>query len=297
MKLAVSTYSLWRWCSENGKTLEDSVEWIAQHGVQAVEFAGLDDAAKANPIARARTLKQRCDALRLAVPSYCIAAELLVPPDRQREVIAELKSQVDVAAELGVQSMRHDVTRGFGENASGLKIEQTFDAAVAHVVPAIREVADYAATKGIRTSLENHGFYMQSSERVERLIRAVDHENFRLTLDMGNFLCVNEDPVQAVARLAKYAVMVHVKDFHVRPKRAMPPSGWFETPTDIALRGAIVGHGAIDIPAQLRLLGDAGYDGWLSLEFEGLEEPARAVALGLEYLRKLLPAAALCAVE
>jgi sugar phosphate isomerase/epimerase len=292
MKLAVSTYSLWRWCSGNGKTLEDAVEWIAQHGVEAVEFAGLDDAAKADPIGRARGLKRHCDALGLAVPSYCIAAELLVPANRQREMVAELKRQVDVAAALGVHSMRHDVTRGFGENTADLRIEQSFDAAVAHVVPAIREVADYAAGKGIRTSLENHGFYMQASERVERLINAVDHENFRLTLDMGNFLCVNEGPVQAVARLAKYAVMAHVKDFHVRPKHTMPPSGWFETPTDIALRGAIVGHGTIDIPAQLRLLQEAGYDGYLSLEFEGLEEPAGAVELGLEYLRKLLPPAA-----
>ena len=28
MKLAVSTYSLWRWRKENGKTLEQSLEWI-----------------------------------------------------------------------------------------------------------------------------------------------------------------------------------------------------------------------------------------------------------------------------
>ena len=47
-----------------------------------------------------------------------------------------------------------------------------------------------------------------------------------LTLDMGNFLVVDEDPVEAVRRLIKYAIMVHVKDFHIRPLKTMPPSGW-----------------------------------------------------------------------
>jgi sugar phosphate isomerase/epimerase len=180
------------------------------------------------------------------------------------------------------------VTRGFGEQSKGLKIPKTFDAALKVVVPAIREVADYAATKGVKTSLENHGFYMQESRRVEKLIKTVKHPNFGLTIDMGNFLCVNEDPVQAVKRVAKYAQMAHVKDFHLRPKMTMPPSGWFATPTEIALRGAIVGHGVIDVPKQIELLKKSGYDGYLSLEFEGMEEPLTAVRLGLEYLRPLV---------
>ncbi len=123
---------------------------------------------------------------------------------------------------------------------------------------------------------------------MEKLLKTVNHPNFRLTLDMGNFLCVDDDPVAAVARLVKYAVMVHAKDFHVRPKAAMPPSGWFRTPRSIALRGAIVGHGAIDVPRQLRLITKAGYDGYLSLEFEGMEEPMQGIRLGLDFLRREL---------
>jgi sugar phosphate isomerase/epimerase len=289
MKLCVSSYSLTRWRRDNNKSLEDTLAWIAeQPGIKAVEFAGLDDQAKADPVGRARALKKRADELGLAVPSYCVGAELLVPADKQREVVKQLKQEVDVAAALGVRSMRHDVTRGFGDHTKSLGIPETFDAAVAHVAPAIREVSDYAKSKGIITSLENHGFYMQAAERVQKLIETVAHPNFRLTIDMGNFLCVNDDPVRAVERLAKYVVMAHVKDFHVKPKDRSPGTGWFNTPTDIALRGAICGHGAIDIPAQLRLLVKAGYDGYLSLEFEGMEEPASAVRHGLEYVKKQL---------
>jgi sugar phosphate isomerase/epimerase len=291
MKLAVSTYSLARWRSENHKTLEDSLKWIADAGIDAVEFTGFGDVPDEQSVRFAARMRKRCEKLRLKPIGYCINAELLVPSARQHKAIERLKIHVDAAAELGVPSMRHDVTRGFNENAKALKIPRTFAAALKVIVPAIREVADYAQEQGVITSLENHGFYMQAAERVGKLIETVDHPNFRLTIDLGNFLCVNDDPVAAVEGLAKYVVLAHAKDFHMRPKSTMPASGWFATPTAIALRGAICGHGVLDLPAQLKLLKNAGYDGYLSLEFEGMEEPAQAVRLGLEYLESLVTTA------
>ena len=107
-----------------------------------------------------------------------------------------------------------------------------------------------------------------------------------MTIDLGN--CdVEQKPVDAFEAVAKYVIMAHAKDFHVKPKAKMPASGWFATPTEICLRGAIAGHGELDLPSLLKLLKKSGYDGWLSLEFEGMEEPARGVQLGLEYLRSL----------
>lgn len=292
MKLSVSSYSLARWRREHNKTYENTIDFIADQGVQGIEFSGLDEKAQANPIKRAAQLRNRAEKRGLKVVSYCIGAELCQPPDKQREVINKLKGEIDVAAELGVFSMRHDVMRNFN-NYPNFPGAQTFGNALKVIVPAIRELADYGQAKGLKTTLENHGFYMQQSTRVEKLIKAVNHPNFGLTMDMGNFLCVNENPTEAVARVAKYAVMCHTKDFHVRSKKTMPPSGWFATPTPIALRGAIVGHGVLDIPAQLKLLKKAKYNHYLSLEFEGMEEPTKAVPLGLEYLRKQLEIAGL----
>ncbi|MGH7215360.1 MAG: sugar phosphate isomerase/epimerase family protein, partial [Tepidisphaeraceae bacterium] len=115
MQLAVSTYSLSRWRSENGKTLEDTVDWISeQPDVRAVEF--LDFAESGAPPAdeqrRATALRQRAESRGLVVASYCVGAELLAPLDQQKQVVKDLKHKVDVAAELGVKTMRHDVTRG-----------------------------------------------------------------------------------------------------------------------------------------------------------------------------------------
>ncbi len=287
MKLSVSSYSLARWRREQNKTLEHTIDFVAGAGADGIEFSGLDEKAKDNPCKRAAQLRKRAEQKGLQVVSYCVGAELCLPAKEQQEVIAQLKREVDVAATLGVPSMRHDVTRGFTKypNYKGAK---TFAGCLKVIVPAIREVADYAAERGVKTSLENHGFYMQAAARVEKLLQTVKHPNYGLTIDLGNFLCVNDDPTKAVARLAKYAIMAHAKDFHVRSKKTMPPSGWFATPTPIALRGAIVGHGVLDLPQQIKLLKKAGYDHYLSLEFEGMEEPTKAVTLGLEYLRSLI---------
>jgi sugar phosphate isomerase/epimerase len=298
MQLCVSTYSLSRWRKEQGKSLEQALQLIAELGAGAVEFVGLDEKAAKAPVKRARALRRRCDQLGLKVASYCVGAELWVAAAEQAAVVAQLKREAEVASELGAASMRHDVTRG--PKSSAVAGAASFTAMLKAVVPAIREVAEHAQTLGVVSSVENHGFYLQTASRVGRLIEAVGHPNFGLTLDLGNFLCLNQDPVEAVKMLGRYAVMVHAKDFHVRAKSRMPAgiegegatwppsSGWFATPTSIALRGAIVGHGEVDVPAQLRLLKRAGYRGYVSLEFEGIEEPRRAVELGLATLRQYL---------
>src|ERR1043165_2186195 len=71
MKLAVSTYSLARWRSENNKSLEDSLRWIADSGAGAVEFTGFGDENR-EPVARARELRKTCEKLKLSIVGYCV---------------------------------------------------------------------------------------------------------------------------------------------------------------------------------------------------------------------------------
>ncbi len=285
MRLAVSTYSLRLWMHENGKTLNQAIDWVADHA-EGIEFLGLDVQQGENALRKAKAVRRRCERRNLTIVGYSTGAELLhAKAAKQREAIEQVKIEVEVAAALGVKNMRHDVTGGFGKGWSG---PRTFAAALKCVVPAIREIADFAQSLGVKTTLENHGFYMQAPNRVEKLIRTVNHANFGLTIDIGNFLCVNADPVAAVKQLAPYAVHAHIKDFHIKPKSAAPQVGWIHTPTRIAIRGAIVGHGDIDLQSCLKWLARSGYRGWLGLEFEGLEEPSFAIEQGLEEGKRLI---------
>jgi len=54
------------------------------------------------------------------------------------------------------------------------------------------------------------------------------------------------------------------------------------------LRGAIIGHGDVPVVQCLGIMKTAGYDGVLSIEFEGMEEPLKAIGLGLANLRRFV---------
>jgi sugar phosphate isomerase/epimerase len=176
--------------------------------------------------------------------------------------------------------MRHDVCYALRK-----KPHYSWQDAVEEMVPVIREITEYAAAKGIRTCTENHGFIFQEPERVETLIRTVAHPNYGWLVDMGNFLCAEADPQRAVAIAAPYAFHVHAKDFLFKPGTEPQPAGFFGTRGQNWLRGTVIGHGVVPIQQCVQILKKAGYDGWMSVEFEGMESCLQAIELGGKHLR------------
>ena len=282
MKLGVSSYSFRKYQKATGCSNVDLCDKAKELGFDGIEFIDL----KADDVlSEAEAIRAHCKEIGLPIVAYTIGANLMT--DDLPAEVERLKGCVDVAAALGAPVMRHDV-------ASKLKeIEgYTWQDAIRDMAPAIREVTLYAASKGVRTCSENHGKLFQDSERVEALIKAVGCDNYGWLVDMGNFLCVDEDPLSAVRRAAPYAVHTHAKDFlyHIVKDGTPKPEGYFETRNGNLLRGTVVGHGVVPVPACVKALRDAGYDGWLSLEFEGMEENLPALTSGLTYLRKVVQA-------
>jgi sugar phosphate isomerase/epimerase len=192
--------------------------------------------------------------------------------DDPGEIAAEVKrvkAYVDLAETLGITLMRHDVV---AHGAVPGDDTPAFEKALPKIVDASKEIAQYAAEHGVTTSLENHGFFVQSSDRVRRIVHAVDEPNFKTTLDIGNFVCVDEDPTAAVPANLPYASIVHFKDFYIRPADQDPGEGWFRSRGGKYLRGAIVGNGDIDIRSVASSIKASGYDGFASIEFEGHED-------------------------
>ncbi|MCB0092362.1 MAG: sugar phosphate isomerase/epimerase, partial [Caldilineaceae bacterium] len=152
-----------------------------------------------------------------------------------------------------------------------------------------RAVTEYAAAKGIKTMVENHGFFCQESTRVEKLVTAVDHANFGVLIDMGNFLCADDEPASAVGRLMPFAFHCHAKDFHVRSGNEVAPGrGWFQSRAGNYLRGAIIGHGNVPVLQCLKVMQRDGYDGVLSIEYEGIEDVLTGIEIGHENLRRMV---------
>jgi sugar phosphate isomerase/epimerase len=281
MKLGVSSYSLVKAMQAGEMDILGVIDWIADHGGEHVEIVPIGFSLAERP-ALADEIRDKAAARGLDVSNYAIGANFLADSGEAYErEIERVLGEVDIAARLGVKRMRHDVAYSADTSI------RRFHSELGRLAAACRRIADYAAQHGIVTSVENHGYFVQASDRVQTLIHAVDRPNFRTTLDIGNFLCVDEDPVVAVKKNIAYASMVHIKDFYRRPSHRNPGAGWFATSGGNFLRGAIVGHGDIDIREALRAIKSSGYDGYLSLEFEGLEDCRTGTKLGLDNVRRL----------
>lgn len=283
MKIGLSTYSLSQAIKAGEMDVLDAIQWIADNGGEHVEISTFGTDLADTPELISAIVQKAKDA-GIDISNYCIGANFISPAsgDYEQE-IERVKKHVDIANQLGVKTMRHDVAFRPKEESTERQFEEDFE----ELVNAVRIVADHAAQYGITTSIENHGFYIQSSDRVQCLINAVDRPNYKTTLDIGNFMCVDEDSVAAVKKNLPYASIVHLKDFYLRPAYKNPGEGWFQSLSGNYLRGAIVGQGDIDMPEVIRLVKASGYDGYISIEFEGMEDCRKGSRIGIENAKRL----------
>ena len=287
MKIGVSSYSYSRLVNADAMRQDEVPEKAHAMGFDVLEFSTIKVPDGQSLPTFAQVLRDECARVGIPIANYTIGADFLQGSGGDLDAeIERVKGEVDVAAILGVPGMRHDATRGFPADASGAR---GFADAIPRLAKGCRAITEYAADKGIRTMVENHGFFCQDSERVESLVNAVDHANFGVLIDMGNFLCADESPVTAVGRLMPYAFHVHAKDCHIKSgNEPAPGEGWMQTRAGNYIRGAVIGHGNVPITQCLRIMKKAGYDGVLSIEFEGIEETINGIRIGLDNLRRLV---------
>ena len=278
MKIGVSSYSFSKYMQQTGADYFAVCDLAKKMGYDAIEFIDLSlEVQPAGSLAElAKAIRRHCEEIDLPIAAYTVGADFL-RPDEARAVM----EKVDIADALGAKVLRHDAAWSLPEGMDWREL-------IEKIAPDIRRVTEYAAQKGIRTCTENHGYILQDAERVETLIRAVNHPNYGWLVDMGNFLCADDQPVHAVPIAAPYAFHVHVKDFLYKPADAENPGqGWFPSRNGSYLRGTVAGHGVVPIRRCLQTLKNAGYDGVVSYEFEGMEENLPALEAALAFLRGL----------
>ncbi len=286
MKPGVSTYSLLHAIKAGEMTVLDVIDWIAEQGGEHMEIVPYGYTLEDQPDL-ADAVRDRAASMGIELSNYSMPANFVQETSAAFEAeIERIKRHVDTVHRLGMKHMRHDVT-AFTLPPEKWGIDY-LEEHLNQIVEGCRQIADYAAGYGITTTIENHGVSVQASDRVQRVLRAVDRPNFKTTLDIGNFLCVDEEPLVGVKKNLPYASLIHVKDFYIRPADENPGGGdWFRSTNGKYLRGAIFGQGDIDVRRVLRLVKASGYDGYITLEFEGMEECREATRLGLENLRRI----------
>lgn len=282
MKIGLSSYSLVGAMRSENMSVLDCIEWVKEQGGEHFEVVPIGFSFEENP-ELIDEIRKKAEEVEIDLSNYAIGANFLTDTEEAyRKEIERVKKEVDIANQLGVKFMRHDVaSRPIPECTI-----ENFEKDLPKLVEACQEIADYAAQYGIITSVENHGFYIQASDRVQSLINHVNRENFKTTLDVGNFMCADEDPVAAVKKNISYASVVHIKDFYLRPAHLHPGQGWFQTIAGNYLRGAIIGHGDINMREAIRVIKESGFDGYISVEFEGMEDSKEGSKIGMDNVRR-----------
>lgn len=288
LKLGLSSYSFRPLMQAGQMRIEDVFAWLQKHGGEHLELASLSVApeggdlgyelgADAEMLDRLKTASSQTG---IPLSGICIGADFIGA--ERRTQIERTKRYVETCASLGLRHLRHDVVMWSRRQAELGEFEREF----AGIVDACAEVAEHAARHDVIASVEDHGFFMNGSERISRLLHAVASSNFRMTLDIGNFLCVDEDPLTGTRAGLPLASFVHLKDFYVR--RESPGPGWLQTHGKQYIRGSVFGYGDLPVELILRDILASGYQGFVSLEYEGNEPTQFGCETGLNNIKRIL---------
>ena len=284
MKISVSSYSFNQYIKAGKMTVFDTVAKAHELGFEAIEFIDLPERDNLESQRElAKRIREEADRLGMEINAYTIGANLYRETSEECDAeVARLCGQLDIAKILGCSVMRHDVCYKLGNTGNS----RSFDLMLPTIAANARRVTEYAETLGIKTCTENHGYIAQDSDRVERLFNAVNHNNYGLLVDVGNFSCVDENNVTAVSRVAPYAIHVHAKDmaFSSEPKEGYT----LKTRGCNYLKCTYLGGGDVNVRKCIEVLKRAGYDGYVSIEYEGAEDCIEGIKKGLEFLREII---------
>jgi sugar phosphate isomerase/epimerase len=268
MKLSLAAYSFNRflpksWTPEQlepGKmTLEDFVHYCAELNLDGTELTAYYF-PKTVTHEYLMKLKELAFRLGLDISGTAIGNDFCLPegPPRQAQ-LKMCREWIDHAAVLGAPVIRifaGKVPRG-----------DTEEAAIERCVAGINESLQYAATRGVFLALENHGGITATPEQMLRIVRAVQPSPwFGVNFDGGNFR--TDDPYRDLAEIAPYSINAQVKVAVTRDGRQEPA----------------------DLKRVVEILKEAGYRGYVVLEYEEDDDPKQAIPRVIEELRELIRA-------
>ncbi len=225
-----------------------------EYGIDAVEYVNQFFPTKAKDEKYLADLKSRAEGFGVTNVLIMIDGEgNLGDPDeaRRTKAIENHYKWVDAAQFLGCHSIRVNAhSKGSREEQAKL------------VTDGLRRLSEFASGPGINIIVENHGGLSSDGGWLAGVIKAVDLDNCGTLPDFGNF--GKYDPYKGVAELMPYAKGVSAKSKNF---------------------GEDGDHIETDYVRMMKIVLDAGYHGYVGIEYEGskLSEP-----LGILATRKLL---------
>lgn len=277
--IALSTYSLWRFRRDELRDMDVCIDLADEFGFDGVELL-LYQIGQNQLISRSQRMAYKRRAQRLGLPLMGLSTHQgFVTPDteKRRFNIDRTIAQIEIAYDLGIPTMRVNTgTWGTSKNFDDLMANKgiepplpgyTDEDAFPWVIEAFEQCLPTAERCGVVLGLENHWGLGLTPEGILRIVNALDSPWLQITTDTGNFL---DDPYDRLAKMAPQTVLVQAKTYYGGGQ-------WYTLD--------------LDYPRIGKILNEHGYRGWISLEFEGMEDYRTAIPKSLELLRRSFPRA------
>jgi sugar phosphate isomerase/epimerase len=263
MKLSLAGWSLKNLFRGNQLTLLDYPAFAkAQFGIDGVElnspfFASKDSEYLKQLVAAAR--KAGSTLLNIAVDEK---GDLSSDDQSVRaEGLAAYGQWIPVAAAIGVRAIR--------ANSGGKNITDRAKA-IQSCIGSFTELARQGKKQGVAILMENHGGLSSDPESIIQVMEAVGSavgkEWIGTLPDFGNWYPPVER-YEATKKIFPYAKAVHAKTKDIDEN---------------------LNHPAFDLAKCVRIAKEAGYDGYLGIEYEGAGEPIEGVMRSVRILKPLL---------
>lgn len=267
--ISLAEWSLHNRLNEDAMTNMEFAE-VAKNefGIHAIEYVNTFFKDKAEDKSYLDELNSRCADLGVKQLLIMIdgEGELAVNSDSERTVAVENHYKwIEAANHLGCHSIRVNL------NGDGTAEEMKTAS-----VDSLGRLSEFATDYDVNVIVENHGGYSSNAEWLADIIQQVDSENCGTLPDFGNFclredddnVCVEEyDRYNGIRELMPYAKGVSAKSY------AFDEDGNETT---------------IDFERMLTIVKDAGFQGYIGVEYEGSElSEAEGIMATKELLMKV----------
>lgn len=263
IKVALNAYSFNRPLTAGKMTLDDVIDYCAQHDIDGVDLTGyyFSGYPKVPADEYIYHLKRKAYLNGVTINGTGVRNDFTLPEaSRRTGEIQLVKDWIGVAHKLGA-----NVIRVF--SGRELPTGYTFDQVLEWMIPAFKECAEYGKQHGVIVGLQHHDDFLKTAEQTIQVVKAVNSDWFSVILDVGSLR--QGDPYEEIEKLLPYACTWQIKE-----------SVWYgkkSTPIDLAKVRAIIEK--------------VGFRGFLPIEALGQGDPAVVVTNFLERVRKAMTAA------
>lgn len=268
-KLAIATYSYWHF-REPKVSVENVIEKASALGVNGVDI--LHRQMDSEERGYLQKLKRTAFVNGVDLVCLSIHQDFVDPSAEEREKNVQHTIQcIEMAAAMGIPSIRlnsgrWNTIRSFDKLMEERGIEPVLEGVTEEegfkwAIDAIEKCLVKAEEHGVVLALENHWGLTRTPEGLLRIVNAIDSPWLGVLMDTGNFL---EDPYPKLEMIAPKTVFVQAKTY-------FGGGEWYTLD--------------LDYKRVSKILAVVNYKGYISLEFEGKEDPETAVPKSLEMLR------------